>query len=319
MNKYIKQFLGTVLFLSIVVGIYTFGPRLLTGNKLLIRFTNSISFDARIYDIRQKTVPNYDYLAIGSSMTMNNLNSDVMMNYLGPMGENFYNCSAWGLSVQDMKNWMNVLLKKYQPKGIIMFGSMEDFDEVEQNYNYEDISRYLNGARQSSFYLEYGVFGDLSYYKEYEKLREGNNSYDSLNFDDNGGVILEVYGIDRAMNRWEKKFTEEFIQNNENYQSLYEMASELKKQGIDFYYVQMPSRQMYVTDTMGDEILNSHVERCREVVEGSGQYYYNAINYEKYSDDYFSDYTHMNEHGSLLITQEFLENVFIPSREHGNN
>lgn len=314
-NMKMKRVIAAVVFLVLAVGLYVGIPRVLTGNHVLVRFTNSISLDARIYETRRLPEENYDYLAVGSSMTMNNLNSDVLLNYLGPLGEKFYNFSVWGVTVEDIENWTEVLLEKYKPKGIIMFSSMEDFDGEEKDYDYKDISRYIRGYPESMFYLHYGVFGDLHYYDEYAELQGYKNDYDSLDFDANGGVALEVYGIERSMNRWEKQFAEEYQQDGPSYESLYQMAAKLKQKGIDFYFIQVPSRPNYMAAEGAKEVLEQHMERCRDIVESSGQYYYSAVDYEQYSDQYFSDYTHMDVHGATMLTQEFLENVFIPSRE----
>ena len=117
------------------------------------------------------------------------------------------------------------------------------------------------------------------------------------------------------MNRWDKQFAEVYQQDGPSYESLYQMASKLKLKGIDLYFVQVPSRPNYMAAEGAKEVLDQHIERCRDIVESSGQYYYSAVDYEQYSDQYFSDYTHMDVHGATMLTQEFLENVLIPSRE----
>ena len=303
-----KDFLRFIIFIALLLALFVYIPRLATGNQVLIRFTNSISFDAKIYETRRLEEENFDYLAIGSSMNLNNLNSQVLKSYLDTRNETFYNFASWGTTLSDNQLWLDILLEKYNPKGVIMFSSMEDFDGEIKPIDKEDVSHYIGGRMQSSFYLKYGVFADLTYINEYLELKGDTSSYDSLHFDENGGVNLTVYGDSVEKNRWEKPFSEVYEQDNIHYDALHTISQSLKDKGIDFYFVQMPSRPNYVAEESAKDILNQHVQTCEAILNETGQHYYNGIDYDLVSDFYFSDYTHMNVEGSMLMTDLFIKN-----------
>lgn len=309
----IKNFLRSIIFIVILIALFVYIPRFSTNNQVLIRFTNSISYDAKIYETRRLTENNFDYIAIGSSMTLNNLNSDVLQGFLNERGENFYNFASWGTTMSDNQIWLEILLEKYNPKGVIIFSSMEDFEGNAKPIDKDAVSAYIRGRQQSSFYLKHSVFSDLTYINEYRKLVGDTTSYDSLHFDEYGGVNLSVYEDSIEQNRWEKTFTEIYNKDNINYNALQSISQTLKEKGIDFYFVQMPSRPNYVADENSRNILNQHVSTCEAIINETDQYFYNGINYELFSDFYFSDYTHMNVEGSMLITNLFINNSLSPS------
>lgn len=308
-----KEMLRASVFILLFLALFISIPRLVTDNQVMIRFTNSISYDARIYDTRRLDDGNFDYIAIGSSMTLNNLNSQVLKDYLEPRGETFYNFASWGTTMTDDKIWLEILLEKYQPKGVILFSSMEGFEGTPKDIDKKDIADYIKGRRQSSFYLKHSVFADLEYIKEYAESRQSTTHYGSLQFDERGGVPLSVYAGDIDHDRWEKTFTEVFHEDNIEYESLRSMSEMLKEKGIKFYFVQMPSRLHYVADENSRNILDQHVRTCETILNETGQYFYNGIDYELFSDAYFSDYTHMNVEGSMLMTSLFIENLLHPS------
>lgn len=308
-----KKLLGSIIFIFLFLVLYVSIPRLVTGNQVLIRFTNSISFNSKIYETRRLTEDNFDYLAIGSSMTLNNLNSNTLQGFLNERDENFYNFASWGTTIQDNETWLEILLEKYNPKGVIMFSSMEDFEGENKPIDKEDVSAYIRGRQQSTFYLKHSVFNDLTYINEYKELVGDTLSYDSLHYDESGGVNLSVYTDSIESNRWNKTFTETFHEDNIQYSALRTISQTLKEKGIDFYFVQMPSRPNYVADENARSILNQHVATCESIINETGQHFYNGIDYELFSDFYFSDYTHMNVEGSMLMTNLFIENSLKPT------
>lgn len=303
-----KKLIGSIIFVLLFMSLYISIPRLATHNQVLIRFTNSISFDAKIYETRRLTEDNYDYIALGSSMTLNNLNSNTLQGFLNESGDQFYNFASWGTTIQDNETWLEILLEKYNPKGVIMFSSMEDFEGNNKPIDKEDVSAYIRGRQQSSFYLKHSVFNDLTYMNEYKELAGDTLSYDSLHFDGYGGVNLAVYTDSIEANRWNKTFSEVYEENNIQYEALKTISKLLKEKDIDFYFIQMPSRPNYVADENARNVLNQHVARCESIINETGQIFYNGIDYELFSDFFFSDYTHLNVEGSMLITDLFIQN-----------
>ena len=63
-------------------------------------FSNSISFNEKIDFIRDRDLSKIEYIAIGSSMTLNNIDSETMVKYLG---ENYLNLGSRGFKISETK------------------------------------------------------------------------------------------------------------------------------------------------------------------------------------------------------------------------
>src|SRR5437764_904180 len=86
--------------------------------------TNSISFDAKIAELNHQKFKRVDILGLGSSMTLNNINSQIVADSLS---SNYYNISSWGLQMSDLNSLAHYYVPKFKPKYILMLSSVTDF------------------------------------------------------------------------------------------------------------------------------------------------------------------------------------------------
>lgn len=156
-----------------------------------LRFTNSISYDAKInylHDNKDKLV-NAETIVIGSSMGLNNIESSLLKNS-NLLGETI-NISSWGLKTSEifqLLKLIDITNKKY----VIYSSQYIDFVDVpEKSIDQEEIKKYI--YNEFSIYPFYNTFktlfpSNIGNYIKYKQLYFDKNNYTYLNFDLNGDV-----------------------------------------------------------------------------------------------------------------------------------
>lgn len=302
MKRFFKRI---VLLVCIIVFILFISALIQRGYAW--RITNSVSMNAKLSYADKMNAEDLDIIGIGSSMTLNNLNSEAFVNSL-PENVTFFNYAAWGVTMEDNCIVLQNLLQTSEPKSVILFSNIVDFfDENGSQFQGEDLKNYMDGKAWNDVILavKYAFPNNIVTMQEYKAHIKDRNFYSTLLFDEYGGVPLEVYGDSIDETRWNILLEEDNVQERQ-YQALEELCQLAKAVDIELYFVQTPSRYHYLS-AGGMNYLESHKKRCQEIIEKYGQNYYDATDFEKYDDSLFADYIHLNREGSELLTEEFVD------------
>lgn len=304
--KFIRVFCF-ILVLFLIINTVVYYKR---GDNIIIPLTNSISFNTKIYEMRNINKNQFDYIAVGSSMTLNNLNSEVLNNYLSKYHQSFYNFSSWGMQMNVIDHFSKELVEIYKPKGIIIFSNIGDFTlKGPEDMDYEDLKKYLHNQKGDiiDFYLflKYRTF-KKDHFQEYLNHKERINDYDSLSYDNSGGVSLNVFGEHILSQRWNERLETDFSTNPQAYESLEELSEFCSKKNIKLYFIQTPYRKSWVDD-LGQRKLDEHFLICKSIIEKYGNIYYNSTEKFIYPDDVFVDVTHLHFDGAKILTKRFIE------------
>jgi len=191
-------------------------------------FTGRISVDEKMKFVRENIKPgNLEVVAMGSSMAQNNIISRSMLSIPGLDGR-YFNFSSFHLGPNELLELGSFLTKFYKPKIMIICITPNEFTlETNFTFNENDLKDYLNGAPSLPHYVKYY---DINFIRRMAKIRrhkKANKYYDSLNFDDGGGVILDVPRHKTRKKQWEHKIGYDF--KDHNYSALDKMISMLKK------------------------------------------------------------------------------------------
>ena len=279
--------------------------------QMVIPFNNSISFDAKLYVMKHMDKQHFDYIAVGSSMTLNNLNSKKMAEYLNMQEKTFYNFSSWGMKIKTTDLFAKMLAERYKPEAIIVFSSVGDFytDGMELT-NFDDIKLYLDydsKLLETLYVLKYqGLMGKSD--KDFELRKQRIYDYDSLAFDANGGVPLNVSGEHISPERWNMKLEYKFQEDNVQYQYLRDLSAFCKMQKIKLFFVQTPYKVGAITPLIE---VRKHGDYCKAILEQDGNVFYEADADGDYEEQSFSDYLHLNEAGSAVLTEKFIRRCLL--------
>src|SRR5580700_5094592 len=138
MKKSINRFLLKILLFVIPV-LFFFEILFRLGFAPII--TNSTLFDVKMLAVQKHHIKNIKLLAMGSSITLYELNSDsIVQNFNLP----YYNFASWGLQIADMNRLLTNLVTTNQPKYVIICSSFPDFISPPNN-------SYLNYINTGNF------------------------------------------------------------------------------------------------------------------------------------------------------------------------
>jgi len=261
--------------------------------------TNSTSFDAKIYAIQKQEVKPVEIMALGSSITLDDISSDVLTKNI-PLS--YYNFSAWGLEVNDINGIMAVYLPKYHPKYVIICSSIPDFRKPG---NMESYGRYLN----SNDFIK-NHFTEYFYIRNYNPLLEiinrkkeyGEFKKTVLNFDQYGGISREKFGADTVLSNWVKDFSFPTPYTKMQYDELKRLTSNLKKRHIQLFFIQAPIEQSYMQAINNPEAIYKHFNVCKDIIEKGGGVYFNYYLPGVFADSLFVDPFHLSGKGAHILT-----------------
>jgi len=281
---------GTIPLVSLAV-FYCYNREFLPA----YRVTNSYSFNEKIGWLPEPVKT--DVITVGSSMSQNNISSEVLTTGLGTT--RYLNVSAWGTKIGDIESLLPVFVKLYHPSIVVCASNVMDFWTSSIKYDDEAVEKELTRKTRVNilhlldrYYLVRTVDNRTN--------RRSNTVYSSLCFDDWGGVPLADHGFDVEPSRWEKRLRCDRI-DDRNYEALSEVSRYLKAHGIYFIFVHTPLRASLhnPVDLSG---VSQHMAKVRGLLEHDGHLVVD-LSHTICPDGFFVDSVHLNKRGADSITQ----------------
>jgi hypothetical protein len=309
MQKFIKKslfFFGGIVSLLIVFfpiwfQFYTLPPP---------NVSNSISLNAKVLYLKDNLPKgNIDILSIGSSMSLNNINSNSIAK--NQYNKNYINVSSWGLNIEESFNLLKTYNIKYNPKTVIISSNLVDFFISKQKIKYNIINKFLASNNFNIHYLKFWSFSQairdsrlLSLYK-YD-----NTIYESLKFDKYGGVNYPGNNFKINDKRWQGEKLKNYSIDTIQYSYLDSISKYCSSNGIKFVFIQSPFREGYYSKLKKEElcIIQNHIDKVEIILNNTNSLFVNSL-VENWNDRLFVDFTHLNEEGSRLYTEYFLEQM----------
>lgn len=309
--------LFTTLSISIITLLF-----ILDACKLLIAppFTNSLSLVERLRFFREVKPKKSEILAVGSSMTLNSIDSSALK-YKNGQQIPYTNFSSWGVQVSDISTWINTYLKiADKPKFAMIISSPVDFKHCEENRKNpeiigieDDINDFISPSGISFKAIYYHLkYRDLLkainplWIKKIHQARNTNNYYDSLKFDSSGSVVLEIPQDKINPQRWRGEVEFVKIENisEKCYFSLESLADSLKQKQINLVFVFSPIRQDYLDNNPPQKIeLNRYRQRVTSIIKKFDGIVIDAYQDMPLTDEFFVDPLHLNKNGARLLTE----------------
>lgn len=278
----------------------------------LPNFSNNISFNAMIHNIRHNHInDSIDVLAVGSSMTLNNVDSNTIVKYLG---KNYLNASAWGNNIEEDFNLLTTFLPFYDIKYLIISSYYGDFHGGDVDLLSEQRFKKIR------FFLKTGIspledFLNIKYIlqktREYNNFKKNIYDYTSLNYDPYGGVLLPKQNFKISQNRWNGEDIVNTSIKLRQYDFLYEISKLCAKKEIILIFVNNPIRKgFYETrDNIELNILQVHSEKVFKILNEDKHIFIDTQNI-LWDDDLFVDYAHLNNEGAKKYTEYFISRLF---------
>jgi hypothetical protein len=269
--------------------------------------SNSISLNYKTYFAEEKDLKHPDVIAIGSSMTLNNLHSEVVINNLKT--ESYLNYSAWGIRPSQILSLLKILMQKYTPSLVIIVTNIADYQRGGPVINESTFSDYL-ADKHSRLYNYLFAYTPRSFFldsRRTHKLRKIKNSYESLAFDPFGGVSLKKKGFLINEKRWGGNSLKLMSPDSINYNSIKNIAELCKHHESQLVLIQSPFREGFLLgqDSVDLKTFNQHIEMISKIAEDFQIPFINATN-SIWQDSLFVDASHFSKLGA----QKFSEYIF---------
>jgi len=291
---FVLPILATVLW----VLIYGFPPPNLSQN---------VGFNAKMLSIKNnKPSAPLDVLAIGSSMSLNNIYSESIATNLG---DNYLNFSSWGQNVEDDYKLIKIFKKRFKPKMIIMSGNYMDFNKNPKGVKFESLEEYL-ADDSKSFYSGMGFRHFLLEARIFHEDKRAQHSYNNLLFDEHGGVTFPKDNFEIMKLRWDGYRIKKFVFDSAQYQYLDSLANFCNANGIYFSYIQSPFREGYLASLEDEERISlaNHIHKVSTVLKKNNILFVNTTT-EVWPDSLYVDYSHFNNIGCKKYTDLFVSQI----------
>jgi len=304
MPKQIFTFLLKSFLLSIPILIIV---AFFSIHQYLPAITENISLDAKIFEQHKLKSQSFEIISIGSSMTLNNLNSKTIYQNLN---KRYYNLGAWGLQISDIRKLASFYIHELKPKYVILGSSIPDFKYSDQFKVPAAADLIIYKYFNEYFYLKnFDVKKTESNNHDYMILKKNTCDYANLNFDEYGGVALTIPRICISKKRWNEKFNFPTDYTSFQYKELSLLAKHLQKESIKLIFIQCPIKPSYATSENERSILNQHYNKCKSIIESNAGIYLNLNNEINYQDSMFVDQFHLSDTASKLFTKKICDQI----------
>jgi hypothetical protein len=273
------------------------------GRLVAPAITGNVCFDEKVRFLRNSASKQCDVLVVGSSMALANVESQTMLKHLPP-ATRLLNAGAWNMKVGHIRAMLECLLGVYRPDRIILVCGMMDFyrdPRPSQFFDAGEVTEFING---SSYWAAVLRHFDLQYYVRWSfsilQHRSTRKDYDSVMFDPWGAVPLDISFPEINPRRWNQKMDPAQVDPRQ-YEELGRLADLVRSRGLRLICVQPPLRQGSIPVGAAAGV-DQHWRRMEEILRSRGFHLFNLQKEMTLSDEYFADYSHLNEKGAVIFS-----------------
>jgi len=274
------------------------------GRLVAPALSGNVCFDEKVRFLRNNPSKECDVLVIGSSMALNNIDSEAMLKQL-PEGTRLLNAGAWNMKIGQTRALLECLLRVYHPRSIIFLCGPMDFYLTEfpsDFFDAEEVTNFINGSSYwvpvllRHFDLQYYVQRSFSIVQD----RSSRNEYLSLMFDRWGSIPLKISFPNINWRRWNLKVELEKVDPTQ-YDEMARVADLVRNGGMNLICIQSPMRRgsVPVDATAAMDEHWRHIER----ILGSRGFHLRNHSAIGLSDEYFADYSHLNDQGAPIFSE----------------
>lgn len=264
------------------------------------KLSNSLSYNAKILDIKENHFDKkIDFFAVGSSMSLNNINTKIITTNFGA---EYLNISSWGQNIEENYHLIKILYDHYTPKTIIIPCNYMDFNTSAKEINYKLLNNYLFGNK-FRVYKESGFNYLIKTSKNYSLKKMDQNNYTSLFYDKHGGVNFKKNDFNIDSIRWSGNEIKDFNFDTVQYKYLDSISNFCELRNIELTIIQSPFRYGYFSqlNEISLDILDAHKNKINSILQKNNHLFIDTEN-KLWEDSLFVDYSHLNNAGSKIYT-----------------
>jgi hypothetical protein len=276
------------------------------GRLAPVPLSGSVSFDEKMEWLWKRGERRWDVLAIGSSMTLNNLDCGELAARLPP-GVTLANASSWSLKIADTRALYDYLSDIRRPRAVVLVTGPMDFYGGAQTGFVKPAQ--LDFFRGTAVYplLVARYFDPWWYYGRADQIagqRASRDWYTSLDFDPWGGVLLDVRWPTVNEERWNERPRPDRIDQRQ-YAELERLVATLARDHVALICAQAPIRSdaFAQCDQRG---VCAHWARVAAILSAHGYRFHNFHGELSLPREDYADYSHLNAEGARAFTTALL-------------
>jgi hypothetical protein len=291
-GRAISWFLGKVLLLTAFIMLLF---EVLFRLDYLPIITTSTMFDVKMMKFQQQHIKKVDVMAIGSSITLYELDSRMMTQ---ACHRPYYNFGSWSLQMSNIYLLLQPLTRQYHPGYVVICSSIGDFvwPPAETYHNYADAPAFMRNVMPELFYFkDFSSIRRLIYRKQHEY---------PLSLDAWGGATLKYDPRDDD----HKQINFPTANTPAAYRSLDSIAGMLQSQHIKLIFIQAPIRKTGI-DSVRYARYRYHFNKCAAIVTQHGGSYINCFNPAIFTDSLFADTHHLKPEGAMVLSKMVIPQI----------
>jgi len=305
LRRFILQCL--VLSVPIIIGLagYLWWNRAYLPAPML---TANTALNEKIDLIARTRKDGVKVLALGSSMTLNNLTSAAVVEHFGT--DRYVNAGAWGMGASEVERLGSILVDRLTPDAVIVVLNPVDFVKG-SGLSAQDSAAIATALRDSGSALGYLRHRDATYYLrqlESNRIRFTDpGNYEYLRFDPYGGATLQVPGERIVAARYNEIPPAPAALQEGRYQAFERFAQALRDRHIDLIVMAAPYRAGLLSAEV-QAMQHEHLDRLSAVLTTHRHTLLNGCD-TIWSDTLFADANHFGQEGAEAFTEYCLRQL----------
>jgi hypothetical protein len=276
------------------------------------RYTGNVALNEKLLTLSALPKDSIEVIAVGSSMTLNNLASSPVVELLGTRA--YVNLGAWGLGIRETTELLPAFVDRLRPSTVILVTNLMDF-EPQATLSNEEIATVVHKLQEGRNIWDHLRYWDSPWFlrqMELNRIRyHDRGNYEFLGFDEHGAATLEVPKERILPSRFDEQPPKAKDLDSTLYTRVEEMAGWLRARDIDLILLRSPYRQGLQTPQL-KELDQLHGERLQRILAKAGHRSADGNEFE-WADSLFNDASHLDRAGAEAFTRWALERALMPN------
>ena len=264
--------------------------------------SNNLSLNEKLLFLRKHAFQK-NILAIGSSMALNNLHSETIVEKF--QDTSYLNAASWGSSMKDNFLLIKTLAKIHHPHTLMISSYNVDFTQEDKIVKWQLLEDYLTSSQNTLWYYHLRCF-NLSYYEKnidyVKKIRTNSHHRDYMGLDAYGAVAFDRQHFTINPKDWGDDLLDRKPLLHQ-YAYLDSIALFCKEQHMTLLFFQSPVRKGLYQKFSKEKLQkhHAHISRLQAILH---KHDVSFVNTEQvlWDDSLFVDAIHLNADGAKLYT-----------------
>jgi hypothetical protein len=272
------------------------------------RITPNAVLNMKLSHLRHRGDHTAHVMAIGSSMTMNNLSSAPVVAHFNDTS--YVNMGAWGMDMVQSTALAEMLVPYFRPTTVLVVSNLNDLVNDGNHYKVDTarVANYLTHWSTTESYLR--SLKPAYYLREMErnKIRMiDHGNYEFMGVDDHGWAPLSVPHDRISRERWERRPPQASWLADDQYAAVQHLGRFLKDRGIRLVFIQAPYRAG-ARNVDVDRVVATHITRLHRLLYPLGHVVIDTSD-RTWADTLFVDYSHLDSTGAVQFTTYAMEQL----------